>query len=91
MSVTIPIVSTPDVLGEKPRIEGTRMPVHQVGYLVREDGWSRENVAEQFRLELNEVDAALEYYDEHPEEMAQIRADMEATFEQIREQSRVPE
>ena len=70
MSVTIPIVSTPDVLGGKPRIEGTRVPVHQVGYLVREREWSRQRVVDQFGLTADEVEAALEYYDDHTEEMA---------------------
>jgi uncharacterized protein (DUF433 family) len=89
--VSIPIVSTPDVLGGKPRIEGTRIGVHQVGALVRENGWSHDDVSESFDLSPDEIEAAVEYYDDHPEEMAQIRADMAATFEQIREQSRAPD
>lgn len=86
----IPIVSTPDVLGGKPRIEGTRIGVHKVGTLVRENDWSYDEVCEAFDLSPDEVEAAVEYYDDHPDEMAQIRADMEATFERIREQSRAP-
>jgi|AntRauTorcE11898_2_1112593.scaffolds.fasta_scaffold15526_4 uncharacterized protein (DUF433 family) len=91
MSVTIPIVATEDVLGGKPRIEGTRVPVHQVGALVRENGWSYDEVCEQFDLSPDEADAAVEYYDDHPEEMARILVDMEETFERIREQSRAPD
>jgi uncharacterized protein (DUF433 family) len=72
VSVTIPIVSTPDVLGGKPRIEGTRVPVHQVGHLVHEQAWSHGRVADQFGLTADEVEAALEYYADHPEEMAAL-------------------
>ena len=91
MSVTIPIVSTPDVLGGKPRIEGTRIPVHQVGVLVRENDWSHTEICDAFDLTPDEVEAALEYYDAHPDEMAHIRAEVAATFERIRDQSRGPD
>jgi uncharacterized protein (DUF433 family) len=91
MSVTIPIVSTEGVLGGKPRIEGTRVGVHQVGTLVRETGWSRVKVADQLGLSEDEIDAALEYYDTRPEEMAAIEAERSETVARIRERSRAPE
>lgn len=91
ISVTIPIVSTEGVLGGKPRIEGTRVGVHQVGTLVRETGWSRVKVADQLGLSEDEIDAALEYYDTRPEEMAAIEAERSETVARIRERSRAPE
>ncbi|MDB2239268.1 DUF433 domain-containing protein [Halorubrum ezzemoulense] len=61
MSVTIPVVSTPNVLAGKPRVEGTRVGVHQIGSLIREQGWSTAAVAEAFDLTPDEIDAALTY------------------------------
>lgn len=91
MSVTIPIVSTPDVLGGKPRIEGTRIPVHQIGYLVREAEWDPAEAADRFGLTTDEVDAALDYYDEHPEEMATLVDEARETYERGLAQSRATE
>ena len=91
MSVTIPIVSTPDVLGGKPRVEGTRVGVHQIGGLVREQGWALDTVAAEFGLSTNEIEAALEYYDSHLEEMTAIQADARKTYEQLLAESRATE
>ena len=91
MSVTIPIVATEDVLGGKPRVEGTRLAVDQLGTLVREQGWTRERVLGAFELTSDELDAALDYYDAHPDEMAGYRADREQLDAELREQSRAPE
>jgi len=87
MSVTIPVVSTPDVLNGTPRIEGTRVSVQRVGTLVREHGWSRGKVSDEFELTVDEISAALEYYDTHPEEMDRIAERRENTYEQLRQSS----
>ena len=91
MSVTIPVVSTPDVLDGTPRIEGTRVSVQRVGTLVREHGWSPGEVSDEFNLTVDEISAALEYYDTHPEEMTRIAGCREKTYEQLRESSRASE
>jgi uncharacterized protein (DUF433 family) len=91
MSVTIPIVSTPEVLGGKPRIEGTRIAVDQVGRRVREEKWDRERVLDAFGLSGDEFDAALDYFDAHPKEMAAIREQRTETIAEIRAQSRASE
>lgn len=91
MSVTVEIVRTPDVLHGKPRIEGTRVGVFQVGTLVREAGLSPEEAASELGLTEQQVSAALDYYDDHPDEMATLRAQREATRQQIEAQSRAPE
>lgn len=90
MSVTIPVVSTSDVLGGKPRIEGTRVGVQQLGALVHEHGWSTTAVADEFDLTADEIDAALEYYDANPEEMAAIADEAAATRDRLHETSRAP-
>ncbi len=63
MSTTVRIVKTPDVLHGKPRIEGTRVGVFQLGEAVRGQDWSIEEAADQFGLESPQVRAAIEYYD----------------------------
>ena len=88
MSVTIPVVSTPNVLGGKPRVEGTRVGVQQVGSLVREHDWSTAAVAEEFDLTGDEIDAALEYYESNPDEMEAVAAEAEATRDRLSDASR---
>jgi len=88
MSTTVRIVKTPDVLHGKPRIEGTRVGVFQIGTLVREREWSVEDATGQFDLDVSQIQAAVEYYDEHPELMETLRAQEEARQQSIREQSR---
>ncbi|WP_435099741.1 DUF433 domain-containing protein [Halorubrum sp. N11] len=91
MSVTIPVVSTPNVLGGKPRVEGTRVGVCQVGSLVREHDWSTAAVAEEFGLTADEIDAALEYYESNPDEMETIAEEAVATRDRLDDVSRTPQ
>lgn len=90
MSVTIPVVSTPNVLDGKPRIEETRVGVYQVGSLVREHNWSTAAVAEEFNLTGDEIDAALEYYESNPDEMEAIAEEETETRERLEDLSRAP-
>ncbi|MFC7324131.1 DUF433 domain-containing protein [Halorubrum rutilum] len=91
MSVTIPVVSTPNVLGGKPRIEGTRVGVYQVGSLVRGHDWSTAAVAEEFDLTADEIDAALEYYESNPDEMEAIAEEETEMRERLEDLSRAPQ
>jgi len=91
MSSTVQIVKTPDVLHGEPRLEGTRVGVLQVGELVREQGWELDDVADQLDLDIAQVRAATEYYDEHPELMETLRAQKEARQQSVAAQSRAPE
>ena len=88
MSTTIRIVKTPDILHGKPRIEGTRIGVFEIGELVRRQGWDLEEITSEFDLDVTEAEAALEYYDAHPELMETLRAQHEAGRRAIRDQSR---
>lgn len=90
MSVTIPVVSTPNVLGGKPRVEGTRVGVHQIGSLIRERGWSTAAVAEAFDLTPDEIDAALTYYEANPQEMDAISTEANRFRERLADESRAP-
>jgi uncharacterized protein (DUF433 family) len=88
MSTTVRIVKTPDVLHGKPRIEGTRIGVFQIGELVRQQGWDAEEITREFDLDPAEVTVAIEYYDAHPELMETLRAQHEAGRRSIHAQSR---
>lgn len=88
MSATVRIVKTADVLHGKPRIEGTRVGVLQVGEAVRGQGWSVAEAAEQFGLEAPQVRAAVEYYDGHPELMETLRAQRRARRRSVAGDSR---
>ena len=88
MSSTVQIVKTPDVLHGKPRIEGTRVGVLQIGELVRERNWSPEEVVDQLNLDGTQVRAAIEYYDDHPELMETLRAQKEARQRSLAAESR---
>ncbi len=85
------IVETGDVLGGKPRIEGRRISVFQVGEMYVEAGDAPEEIADQLDLSLAEVHAALAYYYEHPDEMEATRAAREDLVERLRGRSKAPE
>lgn len=91
MSETSAIVRTPDVLGGKPRIEGTRIGVHMIAESIREGTHTVGTTLVGYPdLSREQVEQALEYYDEHPEEMAEIREQKEATNQRLIEGSRAP-
>jgi len=70
------IVSTPDVLGGAPRIEGRRIGVHHVARQVIDAGEASEWVAADYDLDIADVHRALAYDDDdHPEEMRAVRAE----------------
>jgi uncharacterized protein (DUF433 family) len=80
------IVSTPEVLGGKPRIEGRRISVlHVVDQI--QSGRTPEEVTTQFDLTLGEVHTALAYYHEHPEEMRELREQIAERERELREET----
>lgn len=87
----VEIVKTPEVLSGRPRIDGLRVGVLQVGDLIREHGMTFEVVMDELRLEPEEALAALSYYDDHADEMDTLREQRETTIEEIRKNSRASE
>ncbi|MFP9193901.1 DUF433 domain-containing protein [Natronosalvus vescus] len=86
-----PIVKTPEILGGKPRIDGTRIGVFTIGESIRDGEQTIEDILEGYPdLSRHQVAAALEYYDAHPEVMDVIRNQREATKHRLRVQSRAP-
>lgn len=83
---TARIVTTEDVLGGEPRLDGRRISVLQVA----EPVVTGEYVADQFDISLAEVHCALTYYYEHPDEMAELRIRDEDVRATLRERSETP-
>ncbi len=83
------IVSTPDVIGGKPRIDGTRVSVYFVREQVEGRGLDPERFAAEHDLDVADVYRALAYYHDHPEEMAAIRAERKRLNEEAREDPRI--
>jgi uncharacterized protein (DUF433 family) len=88
MTTSTRIVKTADVLHGKPRIEGTRIGVLQIGTRIRDQDFSVDDVAAQFDLDAAQVEAALEYFDEHSELMETLRTQHEACLSSIEDESR---
>ena len=72
------IVSTDDVLGGAPRIEGRRIGVHHVAKRVVDTGESPEQVAADYGLDIADVYRALVYYYDNPEEMRRVQAERQS-------------
>lgn len=89
MSMTVNIVKTPDVLHGKPRVEGTRIGVFMLGESIREGDQSVEEILQEYPdLSHEQVEAALDYYDHHSDEMDRLRTEEEEIIEQLRDRSR---
>jgi uncharacterized protein (DUF433 family) len=89
VSTTVRVVTTPDVLHGRPRIEGTRVGVFTLGTAVREHGDSVGDLLGEYPdLDRDEVEAALDYYEDHPELMDYIRTQKRLRKQDVLEQSR---
>lgn len=85
----MPVVTTDDVLGGDPRLEGRRITVLQVADLVLDDH-APEYVADQLDLSLADVHEAMAYYYNHPDEMRELRREDENLEAELRERSDAP-
>lgn len=91
MSTTVRIVQTEDVLHGKPRIEGTRIGVFTLGVAAREHGVGVEELTDEYpALDREQIKAALDYYDEHPELMEYIQAQKRLQKQEVVAGSRAP-
>lgn len=80
-----------DVLGDEPRLDGTRIGVRHVAALVIEGGGQTPAyTADQFDISLAEVYEALSYYYANIDEMRDVERENEAAFEQVRDSSLKP-
>jgi uncharacterized protein (DUF433 family) len=74
---TTRIVTTADVMGGEPRIDGRRITVLQITDLVEGSKMSAQAVADRYNLDIADVYQALVHYHEHPSEMAELRRERE--------------
>jgi len=89
MSTTVRIVRTADVLHGRPRIDGTRVGVYTLGVAARDHDASVEDLLDAYPdLDREEIEAALDYYDDHPELMGYIRTQKRLRKQDVIEQSR---
>lgn len=72
------IVSTAEVLGGAPRIEGRRIGVHHIAHRVIDAGEPPARVAAEYDIDLADVHRALAYYYDHPDEMRQVQSQRRA-------------
>jgi uncharacterized protein (DUF433 family) len=84
-SETTRIVRDEDVMGGEPIIEGTRITVLRVHALVTERDLPLEEVAAMHDLDKADVEAALRYYEDKPETIAEVREWRAAMEEETRE------
>lgn len=77
------IVSTNDILGGAPRIDGRRIGVHHIAKRVLDAGQSPEQVAADYGLDIADVYRALVYYYDHADEMRQIQAERQSVPDDV--------
>jgi len=78
------IVQTPDICGGKPRIAGHRITVQNIAIWHDRLGWSADEIASEYDLELADIYAALAYYFAHREEIDQSIRERKAFVEKMR-------
>lgn len=80
------IVETPGVCGGKPRIDGHRITVQNVAIWHDRLGWSADEIANEYGLDLADIYAALAYYFAHREAIDQSIEESQAFVEELRRQ-----
>ena len=86
------IVRDDDIRSGDPRIEGTRITVHDVKRRVIDGDEDPFSVATEYNLDAGAVFSALAYYYEHVEEMREREAERHQRLREIRaESSRFPD
>lgn len=79
------IVTTPDVLGGEPRIEGRRISVRQIHEWVESAGRTPQSVADRYDLDVADVYRALTYYHDNPAEMQAVQRRRDRIIDSHRE------
>mgnify|MGYP001801249458 CR=1 FL=1 len=81
------IVTTPGIMGGKPRIANRRISVQNIIIWHEQMGFSVDEIATGYDLSLSEIYAALAYYYDHKATIDQAIKDDEALVEQLRKQT----
>jgi uncharacterized protein (DUF433 family) len=81
------IVQTAGACGGKPRIAGHRITVQNIAIWHDRMGWSADEIASEYNLDLADIYAALAYYFAHREEIDRSIRESEAFVEELRRQT----
>lgn len=81
------IVRTVGVCGGKPRISGHRITVQNIAIWHDRIGWSADEIASEYNLDLADIYAALAYYFAHRAEIDRSIRESEAFVEELRRQT----
>lgn len=68
------IVRDDDVMGGEPVVRGRRIGVRRIHTLVEDRSLPPEEVAQKFDVDVEDVTAALEYYEDNPDVIDAIEA-----------------
>ncbi len=81
------IVQSPDIVGGRPRITGTRVSVQRIAACYK-TGLNAEEICDRFEtLTLAQVYAALTYYHSNRQEIEHYLAEEKATYDRLSTQS----
>lgn len=83
------LTRTPDVLSGKTRVAGRRLSVHFIGKQY-EQGLDLHTLAKKHNIDTAAVRAALEYYQDHPREMAAIDSHRERLLAEAEADPSIP-
>lgn len=81
------IVSTANIVGGKPRINGHRITVENVSIWHEQQGYSVEEIASLYDLSLSEVYSALAYYFDNKEEIDRQIAESDTFAAEMRQKT----
>jgi uncharacterized protein (DUF433 family) len=81
------IVETSGICGGKPRINGHRITVQNIAIWHDRLGWSADEIASEYELDLSDIYAALAYYFANREEIDDSIDAGEAFAEKLRRQT----
>ena len=81
------IVETPGICGGKPRINGHRITVQNIAVWHDRLGWSADEIASEYDLDLSDIYAALSYYFANREEIDDSIEAGEAFVETLRQKT----
>lgn len=65
------IVKSPNIKSGQPRIDGTRITVKRIYHAVQRSG-SHKEVADELDIDLEDVDEAIQFVKENPEEIQEV-------------------
>ena len=80
------IVKTPGICGGKPRIDGHRITIQNVAIWYDRLGWSADEIASEYNLDLADIYAALAYYFANREQVDHAIKENQTFAKQLRHQ-----